>query len=79
MRVESKMKTVEVRSLLKENIREVRLEEPIRNIFRTWYRLFVERTNREPTLIDVFYAGFVLSNPNMRDLFRIENKQENEL
>lgn len=79
MWVESKMKSVEVRSLLKENTREVRIEDPIRNIFRTWYRLFVERTNREPTLIDVFYAGFVLSNPNVRDLFRIENKQGEEL
>ena len=68
--------TIEVRSLTSENLREIRIEEPINKIFKTWYELFVKRTNREPTLIDVFYAGYILSNPNVRDLFRIFNKKE---
>ena len=70
--------TVEIRSLLNENIREVKIEEPIRKIFRIWYKLFVERTGREPTLSDVFYAGYILSNPNVRDLFRFKIKEENK-
>ena len=70
------MKTIEVRSLTNENLREIRIEEPINKSFKTWYDLFVKRTHKEPTLIDVFYAGYILSNPNVRDLFRIFNKKE---
>ena len=70
------MTTIEVRSLASENLREIRIEEPINKIFKTWCELFVKRTNRESTSIDVFYAGYILSNPNVRDLFRIFNKKE---
>lgn len=70
------MQTVEIRSLLNENLRKVKIQEPLLKTFKTWYELFVKRTNREPTLIDVFYAGYILSNPNVRDLFRIFNKKE---
>ena len=73
---ELKMQTIEVRSLLNDDTREINIEEPIRNTFRTWYELFVKRTNREPTLIDVFYAGYVLSNPSVRSLFRIQMKEK---
>ena len=58
------MQTVEVRSLLNESIREIKVEEPMLNVFRTWYEMFVKKTNREPTLLDVFYAGYILSNPS---------------
>lgn len=72
------MKTVEVRSLLSDKTREVKVEEQFQNAFKTWYELFIKRTNKEPTLLDVFYAGYVLSNPNVRDLFRIQIKEKRE-
>ncbi len=64
------MKTIEVRSLLQENVKEVQVDETFVNNFKTWYDKFVERTNREPTLIDVFYAGYILANPNVREMFK---------
>lgn len=77
MRLERlKMQTVEVRSLLNEDIREIKVEESMTSIFRTWYELFVKKTNREPTLMDVFYAGYVLSNPNVRNNFRLHIKEK---
>ena len=70
------MKTVEVRSLLNESIREIGMEESMLNTFRTWYEMFVKKTNREPTLIDVFYAGYVLANPSVRNMFRVQIKEK---
>ena len=70
------MQTVEVRSLLNESIREIRVEEPMLHTFGTWYEMFVKKTNREPTLMDVFYAGYILSNPNVRDLFKLQIKEK---
>lgn len=71
-----KMKTVEVRSLLSDEPREVKVEEQFQNAFKTWYELFVKRTNKEPTLIDVFYAGYVLANPSVRNMFRVQIKEK---
>ena len=70
------MQTVEVRSLLNEGIREIRVEEPMQNTFRTWYEMFVKKTNREPTLMDVFYAGYIFANPNVRNMFRVQIKEK---
>ena len=70
------MQTYEVRSLLQENVRVINIEEPIVESFQTWYKTFVERAGREPTLIDVFYAGYVLSNPNVRDQYRIIKQKD---
>lgn len=70
------MTTIEVRSLLDESSREIIVEEYLTSVFRTWYELFVKKTNREPTLIDVFYAGYVLANPNVRNLFRLQIKEK---
>lgn len=43
------MTTIEVRSLANEDLREIRIEEPINKTFKTWYDLFVKRTNKELT------------------------------
>ena len=70
------MQTIEVRSLLSKNGREIKIEGPMIDTFRTWYELFVKKTNREPTLMDVFYAGYILANPNMRSKFTIYIKEK---
>jgi len=70
------MVTVEVRSLLNEDVRSVNVEKCVGDVFRTWYELFVKKTNREPTLIDVFYAGYILANPNVRNMYRILMKEK---
>lgn len=70
------MTTIEVRSLTEENLKRIRIDEPINKAFKTWHDLFVKRTNKEPTLIEIFYAGYILSNPKVRDLFRIFYEKE---
>ena len=70
------MTTVEVRSLTSDDLRYVRIEEPIHKSFKTWHELFVKKTNREPTQSEIFYAGYILANPNVRDLFRIFDEKE---
>lgn len=72
------MKVVEVRSLLNEKIREVEIDNSLTDIFKSWYEKFISRTNREPTLIDVFYSGYVIANPSVREMFKVKRKKEEE-
>ena len=72
------MQTYEVRSLLDDakSLRVINVEQPIVDTFKTWQLKFIERTGREPNLLDVFYAGYILSNPNIRVQYRnIKQKQ----
>ena len=72
------MQTYEVRSLIDDSksLRIVSVEQPIVDVFKIWQLKFIERTGREPNLLDVFYAGYVLSNPNVRDQCRIIKEKE---
>lgn len=62
--------TVETRSLLNERLRKVLIDPSLMEIFNEWKKVFTERMEREPTEIDLFYAGYMLSNPSVKDLFR---------
>ena len=67
-------KTTEPRSLLDKKTREIEISECLTDIFRNWYKRFTSRTNEEPRLIDVFYAGYVFSNPVVRDKYKEAEK-----
>lgn len=72
------MQTYEVRNLIDDSksLRVVNIERPIVDVFKTWQLKFIERAGREPNLLDVFYAGYILANPNVRDQYRnIERKE----
>lgn len=72
------MVTAEVRSLLDENkpVRLVNLDAHVLDTFKIWQLKFKERTGRDPNMLDVFYAGYILSNPNVREKFRIYKEKE---
>lgn len=72
------MTTVEVRSLVDagKSVRVVRVEEHFVEIFKIWQLKFIEKTGREPNMMDVFYAGNILSNPNVREKFRIYKEKQ---
>ena len=75
------MTTVEVRSLLDDgkSVRVVRVEEHFVEIFKIWQLKFIEKTGREPNMMDVFYAGNILSNPNVREKFRIYKEKQTSI
>ena len=72
------MKVVEVRSLLSEKPREVEVDSCLTDVFKSWREKFISKMSREPALIDVFYAGYILSNPNVREMFKVKHKKEKE-
>ena len=75
------MKVIELRSLMDDakELREVRVTPDLKLCFQTWYELFVKKVGREPTLMDVFNAGYVLSNPIVKEQFLRNKKKDIEI
>lgn len=61
------MKTIELRSLLTNKPKEIKIPSEIENIFNIWKKK-INNENAEP--LQVFYAGYILSNPIVRDLYK---------
>ena len=73
------MAVIETRSLMDKKLKEVELSFEMKMCFDTWYKLFVEKVGREPTLGDVFYSGYVLANPILRQQFLRDKKKDLEI
>lgn len=68
------MKTVEVRSLLVNDIhekKEVTIPKDIENTFNNWLnrirKIKCKNSNEKIEPLEIFYAGYVLANPVVRD------------
>lgn len=64
------MKSIELRSLINGNMKEVVMNPDFIKIYEIWKEKFIARCGREPKDIDVFYAGYVLSNPSVRGKYK---------
>lgn len=66
-----KMKTLELRALLdgKEKVIEIPVE--IQKIYNLWKE---KRGDEVLNPLEIFYAGYVLSNPMLRDKYRKSNQ-----
>lgn len=71
------MKTVEVRTLL-NNPREIEITDKMISLFNSWMTKFQEKTGRNPSQIDIFYAGYIMANPIVAEQFKAIKSQTEE-
>lgn len=67
------MKTLEPRSLLTEVKKEITIPTEIENIFNDWYKR-IEKSENKIELLEIFYAGYILSNPMVREQYKEAEK-----
>ena len=65
--LKKKMKTFEVRSLLTEHKREIPIPSDILKLFRIWKSKVGTEEVIQPEM--VFYAGYILSNPIVKEQY----------
>lgn len=57
------MKTLELRNLLHNKKVNVKISDEIEEVFKIW----IKKRNYDVELLEIFYAGYVLSNPIIRE------------
>lgn len=67
------METIELRSLLCGRNKKVIISEEIAESFRIWKE---KRAGEEINELEIFYAGYVLSNPVVRELYKKDKKKK---
>ena len=68
------MKTPEPISLLTDLPLMIDINPDLINVFTIWKKKFEEKTGRVPNNIDYMYAGYVLSNPIVREQYKESEK-----
>lgn len=68
------MKTLEPRSLLSDLPLTIDINPDLINVFVIWKKKFEEKTGRVPNNIDYMYAGYILSNPIVREQYKKDNQ-----
>lgn len=68
------MKTPEPRSLLTDFPLLIDINPDLINVFIIWKKKFEEKTGRVPNNIDYMYAGYILSNPIVREQYKESEK-----
>lgn len=72
------MKTFELRNLASGTLKEIDVSAEITMCFNSWKEKFEKETSRQPNEMDFFYAGYILSNPMVRDKYRVKEIKEKE-
>lgn len=65
------MKTLDVRKLIEGKAVEILIPEKITEIYSIWK----SKLNRNPEPLEIFYAGYILSNPMVREKY-LKEKEE---
>ena len=65
------MRSFELRSLIKGKPKSVIVDPDFEKIYNIWKNIFISKTGKEPNEKDIFYAGYILSNPSVRDLYKM--------
>jgi len=68
--------TIELRSLVNGENKEVPIPKDFEKFFRTWEKLRKESYNKSIEPLEIFYAGYILANPMVRDQYRIILEKE---
>lgn len=68
------MKTIETRSLLTEVNKEIEIPVEIENVFNNWLGRIKKVKNQEVNPVEIFYAGYILSNPVVRGQYKEAEK-----
>ena len=59
------MKTLEIRALLKGVEKEIPISSEIQNVYKIWR----SKRKGEVDPMDIFYAGYILANPIVREQY----------
>lgn len=71
--------TLELRNLAEGKIKKIDISDEITDVLDNWKNKFIQQMGREPNEVDLFYAGYVLSNPMVREKYRVKKIKEKEL
>lgn len=64
------MKTIELRSLLDGTNKEIDIPKDIEKAFDIWLKVKKKKSDiSKLKLLEIFYAGYVLSNPIVREKY----------
>ena len=72
------MNTIEVRSLLTNKNIDIQIPQDIVELFKIWKNLRQESYNKSIEPEEIFYAGYILSNPMVKEQYR-KFKKENKM
>lgn len=70
--------TLEIRGLLENKARLVNIPVELQEVFETWKELRKKSYNKDVSEIEIFYAGYVLSNPVVKEKYKKLRGKENE-
>lgn len=72
------MKTIEVRSLLTDNKKVIDIPTDIEKVFNVWKSKIKKNDDFVLDPVEIFYAGYVLSNPIVRKQYLDADKVINK-
>jgi len=61
------MQTIELRSLLDGTNKKITIPKELGEIFEDWK---AKRAGEDIQPLEIFYAGYILANPMVKDLFK---------
>lgn len=61
------MKTIELRSLANGNNKQIMIPSEIEKFYEVWKE---KRAGENLEPLEIFYAGYILANPMVRELFK---------
>ena len=70
------MKVYEVRSVMNNKAREIKVSPDLSLCFETYMKKLNEVRKGDITALEIFYAGYVIANPIVRENLLKERKQE---
>ena len=77
------MKTYELQSLLTEEYKQITIPVEILEVFENWEKKIkrAKKKDNQETLncLEIFYAGYVMENPIVREKFKNPKEKEYEI
>lgn len=70
------MTTIELRSLVTGENKKIVIPKDFEKLLKTWEKLRTESYNKSIEPLEIFYAGYILANPMVRDQYRIILEKE---
>lgn len=72
-------KTYDIRNICKCVSKEINISDGYDEYLKQWKNKFIETVGKEPTDLDIFYAGYIMANPIVRDMYKkYGEKKRNE-
>jgi hypothetical protein len=70
------MTTIELRSLATGENKKIVIPKDFEKLLKTWEELRKESYNKSIEPLEIFYAGYILANPMVKEQFKIFIEKE---